>query len=139
MDEQDGQDQKRSAHLLYSAKMLSKPAQELSHSLCPSDAVSFPFGDARVVARAQINTVYVLNESASLVWDAVAAGASEAEAAQSLARHYDISEDLASQDVHSVIANWRSAGLIGPRAVESEIRGPWVRSIKEIDRKSDVE
>ena len=112
---------------------LSKHEQEPNTSpICPSDAAGFHLGDARVLARAQINTLYVLNESAGLVWDALAAGASPAEAAQTLARQYDISEDLASQDVQCVMANWRSGGLLGPTAVELEIPGPWVRSIKEV-------
>jgi peptidoglycan/xylan/chitin deacetylase (PgdA/CDA1 family) len=112
---------------------LSKHGREPSTSpICPSDAVGFHLGDARVVARAQINTLYVLNESAGLVWYALAAGSSPAEAAQTLASQYDISEDLAWQDVQSTMANWRSDGLIGPKAVESEIPGPWVRSTKEV-------
>jgi hypothetical protein len=112
---------------------LKKQEQEPSTSpVCPSDATGFQLGDARVVARAQTNSLYLLNESAVLVWDALAAGASPAEAAHSLARQYDISEDLASQDVQSAMANWRLGGLLGPIAVELENPGPWVRSIKEV-------
>ncbi len=112
---------------------LSKHAPEPDTStICPSDAGGFHLGDARVLARARINTLYLLNESAGLVWDALAAGASPAETAQTLARQYDISEDLASQDVQSAMANWRSGGLLGPKAVELEIPGPWVRSIREV-------
>jgi peptidoglycan/xylan/chitin deacetylase (PgdA/CDA1 family) len=99
--------------------------------LFPCDAVSLQLADARLVFRAQIHTLYVLNDSAALVWDAIASGVSPAEAAQTLARQYDIPEDLASQDVQSAITNWRSSGLLGPKAVESEIPGPWVRSSKE--------
>lgn len=117
---------------------LSKREQEPNTSpICPSDAAGFQLGDARLVARARINTLYVLNESAGLVWDALAAGASPVEAAQTLARHYDISEDLASQDVQSAMANWRSGGLLGPKPVELEIPGPWVRSIKEVRTAGD--
>jgi hypothetical protein len=112
---------------------LSKHEQEPNISpICPSDSAGFQLGDARIVARAQTNSLYLLNESAGLVWDALAAGASPAEAAHSLARQYDISEDLALKDVQSAMTNWRSGGLLGPIAVELETPGPWVRSIKEV-------
>jgi hypothetical protein len=100
--------------------------------LCPADVFSFHLGDARVLARAQINAVYILNESAGLVWEALAARASQGEAAQTLACQYDISEDQAAQDVQSVIDNWRCGGLLGPKAVELDVPNPWVRSLREV-------
>ena len=102
-------------------------------SLCPPDAVSFQLDGTRVVARAHINALFVLNESAGLVWDALASGAAPEGAAQRLARQYDISEEVASQDVQSAMAHWRGAGLLGPKTVAWEIPGPWVRSTNEVE------
>jgi hypothetical protein len=62
----------------------------------------------------------------------VAGGASEAEAAQSLARQYDISKDLAWRDVQSALADWRNRGLLGPKRPEVEDPGPWPRSVDEV-------
>jgi peptidoglycan/xylan/chitin deacetylase (PgdA/CDA1 family) len=98
----------------------------------PPDAFSFRLGDSRVVARAKVNALYVLNQSAGLLWDTLAGGASEAEAAQSLARQYDVSEDLALRDVQSALADWRTRGLLGPKPPELEDPGPWPRSMDEI-------
>lgn len=98
----------------------------------PPDAVSFRLGESRVVARAHINALYVLNQSAGLLWDSLAGGASAAEAAQSLARQYDISEDLARRDVQSALADWRTRGLLGSKPPELEDPGPWPRSMDEV-------
>jgi peptidoglycan/xylan/chitin deacetylase (PgdA/CDA1 family) len=98
----------------------------------PPDAVSFRLGDSRVVARAHLNALYVLNPSASLLWDALAGGASQAEAAQSLARQYDGSEDLVSRDVQSALTDWRARGLLGPKPPELEDPGPWPRPMDEV-------
>ncbi|MGD0778901.1 MAG: PqqD family peptide modification chaperone [Candidatus Solibacter sp.] len=99
----------------------------------PPDAVSFRLGDSRVVARTHVNALYVLNQSASLLWDALAGGASEAQAAQSLARQYSVSEDLVLRDVQSALADWRARGLLGPKPPELEDPGPWPRSMDEVD------
>ena len=98
----------------------------------PPDAVSFRLGDSRVVARTHVNALYVMNQSASLLWDALAGGASEAEAAQSLALQYDVSEDLTLRDVQSALADWRTRGLLGPKPPELEDPGPWPRSMDEV-------
>jgi peptidoglycan/xylan/chitin deacetylase (PgdA/CDA1 family) len=103
------------------------------------DAVSFEFAGARVVARDRISAMYVLNESAGVVWDALAAGASPAEIALALAGKYEISQDVASHDVENAIARWRAAGLLGPKAIEAEAPAPWLRSIKEVARVSGVQ
>ncbi|MGA2882205.1 MAG: PqqD family peptide modification chaperone [Bryobacteraceae bacterium] len=93
--------------------------------LDPSDAVSFQLAGSRVLARPGRSAVYVLNQPASLLWDVLAEGASETEASHRMARHYGISEDLASQDLQSALKDWRTRGLLGPKAPEMEDPGPW--------------
>jgi peptidoglycan/xylan/chitin deacetylase (PgdA/CDA1 family) len=102
------------------------PAQVL-----PPDAFNLPLGDSRVVGRTRINALYVLNQSACLLWNAMAGGASESEAARSLARQYDISGTLALHDVQSTLADWKMRGLLGPKPPELEDPGPWPGSTEE--------
>jgi hypothetical protein len=99
--------------------------------LRPADAVSFWVGDSLVVSRAN-STLYVLNPSAALLWETLAGGASQAEAAQALARHFDIAGDLAAADVRAALADWRTRGLLGPKPPELEDPGPWLHSLDEV-------
>jgi peptidoglycan/xylan/chitin deacetylase (PgdA/CDA1 family) len=98
----------------------------------PSDAVSFRLGDSRVMARPNRSALYILNHSASLIWDALADGASAPVAAQSLMLAYGIPEDVALRDVQAALADWRTRGLLGPKAPEMEDPGPWPLSTDEI-------
>ena len=91
----------------------------------PCDAFGFDFAGVRVLARPQRSAVYILNHSAGLMWDALAEGASEAETARSVARHYGIGEELAARDLQAALADWRIRGLLGPKAPEMEDPGPW--------------
>lgn len=101
------------------------PEPPCTSALDPSDAVSFEFGTARVLARPRRGALYILNETASFMWDVLSTGASESEAARQLARDYDISVDIAARDVRFALADWRIRGLIGPKAPEMEDPGPW--------------
>lgn len=91
-----------------------------------TDAASFSFDNSRVLARPGMNAVYVLNDSAALLWDILDGGASESDAAEKLAAQYDIEIEQAAQGVQSALAEWRRRGLIGPKPPEMEDPGPWV-------------
>ncbi len=94
-------------------------------AICPADAVSFPLRESLVISRSGINTIYVLNQSARVLWESLSAGASPADAARTMAGHFGIPEDAATRDVDAALAVWRSRGLVGPRPPESEDLGPW--------------
>jgi hypothetical protein len=55
---------------------------------CPPDVCRFQFGDSLILSRSGRNTLYVLNETGSLIWEHLARGASETETARSLANTY---------------------------------------------------
>jgi peptidoglycan/xylan/chitin deacetylase (PgdA/CDA1 family) len=101
------------------------PEPPRTSALDPSDAVGFEFEGSRVLARPSRASLYILNETASFMWDVLSRGASESEAARQLARDYDISEDVAARDVRFALDDWRIRGLIGPKAPEMEDPGPW--------------
>jgi hypothetical protein len=101
------------------------PEPPCTSALDPSDAVSFEFEGSLVLARPCRSALYILNETASFMWDVLSRGASESEAARQLARDYDISEDLAARDVRFALDDWRIRGLIGPKSPEMEDPGPW--------------
>jgi peptidoglycan/xylan/chitin deacetylase (PgdA/CDA1 family) len=102
-----------------------EPAFPGSSTSVPGDAFGFDFAGVRVLVRPRRSAVYMLNDSAGLMWDVLAEGASEAETARCVARHYGISEELAARDLRAAVADWRISGLLGPKAPEMEDPGPW--------------
>jgi peptidoglycan-N-acetylglucosamine deacetylase len=98
---------------------------ERTGALHCTDAVSFAFEELRVLVRPRHSTLYILNQSAGFLWDTLASGSSESEAARELADCYGIAEDLAVSDVRTALEDWRHRGLIGPKSPEMEDPGPW--------------
>lgn len=93
--------------------------------ICPPDAIGLRVDDALVLARPGINTLFVLNETASFLWDSLAGGACAEESARRLAEAYGIPEPMAARDVQMAIAGWRRRGISGPPRPEHEDPGAW--------------
>ena len=85
-----------------------EPAFPKPHSICPEDSFSVPLEGSTVRGRTGLNALYVLNHSASVLWDIFATGATEAAAAQALAQSYGIPGDLARRDVQTAQSAWRT-------------------------------
>jgi hypothetical protein len=84
------------------------------NSCWSSDLWEFPTEDFLVLARSHAPGLYILNPSARLIWETFKTGVSFAELAQEFASAYDISQDLAEQDVKRTLDEW-SAGLLSPQ------------------------
>lgn len=106
--------------------------------LDPCDAVGFEFDGSRVLARPGRSALYILNETASFLWDRLSGGASEPETARYLAERYGIA-NAAGRDLAAALSNWRATGLIGPKAPEMEDPGPWPVSTETVPRPAGAE
>ena len=58
------------------------------------------------------STYYSLNEAGGVVWDALARGTTEAEAAAAVQRQFGIAEDLAVSDVRRLLAELEEQHLV---------------------------
>lgn len=96
-----------------------------------SEPVSIPFDGMLVVALSKVNALYVLNESASLIWESFVDSHSEARAAEKLELTYGISGETAQRDVTLALRDWWARGLLGLEPLDAEDPGPWPRTIEE--------
>ena len=71
-------------------------------------SVVVPVGDAAIDFNGMIN----LNESGAVLWRALSEGADEEKLVQALLDDYDITEDVAKNDVSEFIKKMREANLI---------------------------
>ena len=71
--------------------------------------------DGEVVVLDLEGSVYLRgNSSAALLWDALAAGATEAELVDRLIKRYDLPRDDALADVRAFVTSLASHSLLGP-------------------------
>ena len=70
--------------------------------------VVVPVGDAAVDFNGMIN----LNETGALLWRTLLNGAEESDLVAALLAEYDVTEDIAKQDVSGFIMKMREANLI---------------------------
>src|SRR5271170_7156623 len=75
------------------------------------DIWEFPINDFLVLARSDVSGLYILSPSARLIWDTFKSGISFGEVVREFASSYDISLELAAQDVTRTLNEWRS-GLL---------------------------
>lgn len=75
--------------------------------MSPSASVwQFPLENELVVARHDIEGLFLLNRTARFIWDEVSRGASQAEIMQDFVNEYGVPEALAKRDVETTLANW---------------------------------
>jgi len=71
----------------------------------------FPLGDELVVARPDVQGLFLLNGTASVVWEEYGSGAPLAEIAHPFSGLYSVPEAVARRDIEATLANW-SEGLL---------------------------
>jgi hypothetical protein len=82
----------------------------------------FPLEDGLVVARPDVQGLFLLNGSARLVWEQAASGKSAVDIAQRLISVYGVSPDVADQDVAATLAGW-SESLLAPNVSPPDLMG----------------
>lgn len=79
-----------------------------------ADVWEFPFDDGVVVARADVPSLFCMNQTASAIWSAYRQTGKLADAAESLAQRFSIPHALAARDVAATVQSWEIEGLLGP-------------------------
>jgi len=75
----------------------------------------FPVADFLILARPDVPGLFILNQSARLIWELLRVVSSTEEAARELSLACNIPVDLASRYLEQTMAEWRS-GLLSPRS-----------------------
>jgi hypothetical protein len=73
----------------------------------------FPLGDELVLARRDVQGLFLLNGTARFLWDEVSRGASLHEIEQTFVTRYGVPPALARQDIEATLGGW-SQSLLGP-------------------------
>src|SRR5579863_2517706 len=71
----------------------------------------YPIGDEIVIARRDVQGLFLLNATARLIWDQLNRGAAAAEILQSFVSRFEVPPPLARQDIEATLAGW-SQGLL---------------------------
>jgi hypothetical protein len=80
----------------------------------PDHVASIPFDGHLVLVRGD-REIIVLNETARLIWDEIAGGATAEDVASGIAEKFGVPSERALADVETALADWRARGLIGQR------------------------
>jgi len=75
----------------------------------------FPIEDFLVLARPDVPGLYILNASARVIWDIRKAGLAVSDLIRQYATTYDISMELAAEDVTRTLDQWES-GVLSPES-----------------------
>jgi hypothetical protein len=81
----------------------------------------FPVGEELLIARRDVQALFLLNGTARHVWDEFNRGAAPPAIVQSFISRYGVPESLAKRDVEATLAGW-SQGLLSPRSEHRESR-----------------
>ncbi len=74
----------------------------------------FPAETGCVIVRQNVETLFYLNATATVVWNAYRKAGLREQAADELTRHFRIPRERAIADVTATLRDWTSAGLLGP-------------------------
>jgi hypothetical protein len=95
----------------------------------------YPVGDELVIARCDVQGLFLLNGTARLIWDELNRGAATAEIAESFVSRYGVPRPLARRDIEATLAGWSQGLLLRTPAK----RGPDVESssvLRDFERSS---
>src|SRR5580698_896664 len=81
----------------------------------------FPLGDELVVARDDIEGLFLLNSSARFIWEQFHGGRARAETVQHFAARYGVPKRVADQDIEATFAEWSQGLLSRARAGPSSV------------------
>jgi hypothetical protein len=100
----------------------------------PTHYTQFPLSSGSVIVRDNVIQLFLLNDSASLLWQQLSAGLSVEQISQQWLDYFGISPTQARIDIEAALTAWQSAGLIGampppfpeppPRSVPLQIALP---------------
>jgi hypothetical protein len=94
----------------------------------------FPLGDELVVARDDIEGLFLLNDTARFVWEQFNGGQGRAETVQNFAARYGVPKLVARRDIEETFAGWSQSLLSRARACSSLVlRGLVHNASEEID------
>ncbi len=85
----------------------------------PTDFWEFSVDDFLVVARPDLSGLYILSPSACLIWSIRKTGVALEEMVREYASAYNISIEIAEQDVIRTLEDWRSGLLSGSKSLSS--------------------
>ncbi|GEM_PF-822441 len=92
----------------------------------PSKGVSaHMLEDQLLVFFERTQTLYTLNASAAVVWLCCEDGMNQVEIVRSVAETFRISPEAAQDDVHTIIEEWISLGLVARSGAEPEYEAPF--------------
>lgn len=80
----------------------------------------FPIEDFAVLARPDVQGLYILNPSARFIFENLRAGVSLEPLVDQFASTFDISRELATRDITQTLTGWRSDLLSAPRPSSSQ-------------------
>jgi hypothetical protein len=86
---------------------------ELGERATPAASVyRFKIQGGLLLLERSSNSLFAFNETARHIWDLVEAGKSAANLVAEFAETWRISRPLAEQDIYSIVAHWRTLGLL---------------------------
>jgi hypothetical protein len=111
----------------------------LSRSLIPDfpEFWQFPLGDELVVARPDVQGLFLLNGTASVVWEEYRRGAPPAEIAQTFSALYGVPESMARRDIEAALAHW-SEGLLSSPPAGSPARAEGLSRLRDLESSSQA-
>ncbi|MFZ2725542.1 MAG: PqqD family peptide modification chaperone [Methylococcaceae bacterium] len=79
----------------------------------PTHYTLFPLASSTVVVREAVTQLFLLNETASLLWQQLSKGVSVTQISQQWSEQFGITTTQALQDIENALAFWHSEGLLG--------------------------
>lgn len=78
------------------------------------EVIARKMGDGIVIVHIDTNRIFELNSTASRLWELLLAGSTCAHAQRTLLEEYSVSESQLSEEVQTILAQWRAEKLVIP-------------------------